>query len=315
MKYNEKPIDIIFKNLKNGILVETPYIRYEDSVLEFIKRSSIYCHSMYMTIYRADLHGRLIEIIKSMIRRGIKVYVYIETRANNTEKANKKMVKILENIGAYVSTNHQEGKIHLKACALVGCQHTFVHVGTGNYNEVSGNSSLDYHFFTMNKRYTQEILSILKNIILKKRIDRIDSSLGLNPRLITTNPKMIQFLFQWNAQVSSDRIWIMTRNITDKTFLKGLGNNKNHPEIIVISGDRIFKKSDKNIKNYCRKSIHNFHQRFYIFDDKFYISSSDITNSSKIEILVEIPKNIKILSNSIRSLTIEQYFDRLFHAF
>ena len=64
MKNNEKPIDIIFKNLKNGILVETPYIRYEDSVLEFIKRSSIYCHSMYMTIYRADLHGRLIEIIK-----------------------------------------------------------------------------------------------------------------------------------------------------------------------------------------------------------------------------------------------------------
>lgn len=144
----------IFANIrKRDYLVQHPYDSF-DTVLNFIKKAA---HddkvlAIKMTLYRVSGNSPIIKYLGQAAQAGKQVTVLVEVKARFDEQNNVHWARTLEQMGCHVIYGLKGLKTHTKITCIIRRDEDgirrYLHLGTGNYNDVTAHFYTDMGLFT-----------------------------------------------------------------------------------------------------------------------------------------------------------------------
>jgi polyphosphate kinase len=143
---------------QRDVLVHHPYDSFRGSVQRFIEEAAEDPDvvSIKMTLYRSGRESVMVGALLRAAASGKDVSVFVELKARFDEERNIQWAKRLEHAGIHVVTGFVKLKTHAKVALVVRrLQDTvrrYVHIGTGNYNEVTAHVYTDLGLFSSNER-------------------------------------------------------------------------------------------------------------------------------------------------------------------
>ncbi len=135
--------------------LQHPYDKF-DPVVEFIRQSAIDpgVLAIKMTLYRVSGDSPIIRYLGQAAQNGKQVTVLVEVKARFDEQNNVHWAKQLEKMGCHVIYGLIGLKTHCKLALVVrreqGVIRRYMHMGTGNYNDVTARFYTDMGLFTVN---------------------------------------------------------------------------------------------------------------------------------------------------------------------
>ena len=175
--------DNVFESLKNNDrLVYFPYESF-DAITNFVRQAAQDPNviSIKQTLYRVSDNSPIIDALIEAVENGKQVTTFVELKARFDEENNILWAKKLEDSGCYVIHGFPKYKIHCKMILVVRKEgnkiRRYVHLGTGNYNDVTSKFYTDLGIFTCDKKICDDVSSLFnfltgysKNIQYKKLI-------------------------------------------------------------------------------------------------------------------------------------------------
>lgn len=160
----QPPLDLIGEDdifeaiTKKDILLHHPYESFE-AVVDFISQAADDPDvlAIKQTLYRVSGDSPIIESLKRAAGNGKQVTVLVELKARFDEEKNVHWAKELEKAGCHVIYGMTYLKTHSKITLVVRKRNNhierFVHLGTGNYNDVTAKIYTDLGLLTSNKEF------------------------------------------------------------------------------------------------------------------------------------------------------------------
>lgn len=144
----------IFANIrKKDYLVQHPYDSF-DAVLNFIRNAvdDDKVLAIKMTLYRVSSNSPIIKYLGEAAQKGKQVTVLVEVKARFDEQNNVHWAHTLEQMGCHVIYGLKGLKTHTKITLVVRRDEDgirrYLHLGTGNYNDVTAHFYTDMGLFT-----------------------------------------------------------------------------------------------------------------------------------------------------------------------
>lgn len=147
--------DIFAAIRQHDWLMQHPYDKF-DPVVEFIRQSAIDPNTLAikMTLYRVSGDSPIIRYLGRAAQNGKQVTVLVEVKARFDEQNNVHWARQLEKMGCHVIYGLIGLKTHCKLSLVVrreqGGIRRYMHMGTGNYNDVTAHFYTDMGLFTVN---------------------------------------------------------------------------------------------------------------------------------------------------------------------
>jgi polyphosphate kinase len=154
---------------KKDRLLHHPYQSFQ-TVVDFVKAASIDPDvlAIKQTLYRVSGDSPIIEALIQAAQYGKQVTVLVELKARFDEANNIVWAKKLEQAGCHVIYGLVGLKIHCKMILVVRKEsdgiRRYVHLGTGNYNDVTAGLYTDMGMFTAKESYGSDV-STLFNLL------------------------------------------------------------------------------------------------------------------------------------------------------
>lgn len=161
--------DIFSQIRKRDILLHHPYDSF-DPVVEFIEKASNHKDvlAIKQTLYRVSGNSPIIKALSHAAEQGKQVTVLVELKARFEEEKNIRWAKKLEKAGVHVIYGLPGLKTHCKIALVVKKEEDgirrYVHMGTGNYNDITATQYTDFGLFTC-KRSMGEDATELFNML------------------------------------------------------------------------------------------------------------------------------------------------------
>jgi polyphosphate kinase len=224
------------------ILVHHPYESF-GSVVQFIEQASEDSQvlAIKMTLYRTADANPIITALARAAENGKQVTALVELQARLDEENNIDKARMLQKAGVHVVYGIVGLKTHCKAALVVRREHDgirrYVHLGTGNYNPMTGRQYTDLSYFTCRPEFGEDASSLFnlltgysqgnqwnKLIVAPKHLanrlgalidrERVNAEAGLPARIIAkmnslVDPKIIELLYR--ASQAGVRIDLIVR--------------------------------------------------------------------------------------------------------
>ncbi len=135
--------------------MQHPYDSFS-SVVHFIEQaaSDPSVLAIKMTLYRVSGNSPIIKYLGLAAQKGKQVTVLVEVKARFDEENNVRWAKQLEKMGCHVIYGLVGLKTHCKMALVIRREEDgirrYLHLGTGNYNDVTANFYTDMGIFTAN---------------------------------------------------------------------------------------------------------------------------------------------------------------------
>lgn len=140
---------------QHDFLMQHPYDSFS-SVVHFIEQaaSDPSVLAIKMTLYRVSGNSPIIKYLGLAAQKGKQVTVLVEVKARFDEENNVRWAKQLEKMGCHVIYGLVGLKTHCKMALVIRREEDgirrYLHLGTGNYNDVTANFYTDMGIFTAN---------------------------------------------------------------------------------------------------------------------------------------------------------------------
>jgi len=157
--------DIFTQIRKRDIFLHHPYMTF-DPVVEFIKQAATDPEvlAIKQTLYRVSGDSQIIKALEQAAENGKQVSVLVELKARFDEENNIQWARKLEKAGCHVIYGLVGLKTHSKIILVVRREkegiRRYVHLGTGNYNDVTAKIYTDCGIFTCKKAYGEDATAV-----------------------------------------------------------------------------------------------------------------------------------------------------------
>jgi polyphosphate kinase len=153
--------DIISVLDERDVLLQHPYDSF-DPVIALVSRAAEDPDvlAIKQTLYRTGGDSPIVRALARAAERGKQVTVVVELMARFDEQSNIRWARSLEEAGAHVIYGIKGYKTHAKICLVVrrGRQgiRRYVHLGTGNYNNLTARIYTDFGLMTSNSEIGED---------------------------------------------------------------------------------------------------------------------------------------------------------------
>ncbi len=148
------------------ILVHHPYDSFASSFESFLNTSASDPNviALKSTVYRTSDEAPLVPALIEASENGKQSVCLVEIKARGDERRNIEWSRALEQAGVHVVNGFPSLKIHCKTTLVVrreaGTLRRYVHVGTGNYNNVTAKSYEDFGLFTADEDIAADVADL-----------------------------------------------------------------------------------------------------------------------------------------------------------
>ena len=179
--------------------------------------------SIKITLYRMSGSSKIAAALAYAADRGKDVVCLLELRARFDEQNNIDYSEMLEDAGCHVIYGLPEHKVHSKLCVITRQHGTSVsritQVGTGNYNEVTGEQYTDLSLITAREevgREAEEAFAALE----KGEIPPEMHSLWIAP--LSFKPRVMEMLDREIAKGENGRVAIKVNSLNNREVIEKL---------------------------------------------------------------------------------------------
>ena len=158
----DSDLDNIFEQIKEkDRIVHHPYESF-DPVLEFVHQAAIDPNvlAIKQTLYRVSSRSPIIQSLLEAARNGKQVMVLVELKARFDEENNINWAKMLEKAGCHVIYGIVGLKTHSKITLVVRKEEDgirrYLHLATGNYNDITARIYTDVGLFTASESFGED---------------------------------------------------------------------------------------------------------------------------------------------------------------
>ncbi|MBA2944039.1 polyphosphate kinase 1 [Paenibacillus sp. CGMCC 1.16610] len=165
----EDEVDFFDVLKQKDVLVHHPYETF-DAVTDFIVHAAYdpKVLAIKMTLYRASGNSLIIQSLARAAESGKQVTVVVELKARFDEERNIAWARMLEKSGCHVVYGLVGLKTHAKITLVVRQEENtlrrYVHVGTGNYNDITARLYTDVGLFTSNSVIGEDASALFNEI-------------------------------------------------------------------------------------------------------------------------------------------------------
>lgn len=308
----QPPIDLIgeddiFEALtKKDVLLHHPYESFE-AVVDFISQAADDPDvlAIKQTLYRVSGDSPIIKSLKRAASNGKQVTVSVELRARFDEEKNVHWAKELEKAGCHVIYGMTSLKTHSKITLVVRKRNNnierYVHLGTGNYNDVTAKVYTDLGFLTSNREFGIDATNFF-NYLSGYTEKPVYHHLTVSPYDIRTALfRLIDEEISYHKKYNNGKMIFKMNAFTDKELIMKLyeASRAGVKIELIVRGICCLKPGVKGISENIkvRSIIGRFleHSRVYYFrhngEERVYLSSADLMTRNmvkRVEILFPI---------------------------
>ena len=299
--------DNIFEAIKNkDILVHHPYESF-DSVVRFVQEAAKDPDvlAIKQTLYRVSGNSPIVKALVQAAENGKQVTVLVELKARFDEENNIQWAARLEQAGCHVIYGLVGLKTHCKALLVVRREEDgikrYVHLATGNYNDVTANFYTDIGIFTANPYYGADASALFNNL---SGYSQLENTYKFAVAPITLRSKFLE-LIQRETENSlagkKAKIIAKVNSLVDQEIIEALYEaSKSGVEIeLIVRGICCLRPGVAGLSENItvRSIVGRFleHSRIYYFlndgNDEIYLSSADWMNRNldrRVELLFPV---------------------------
>lgn len=300
---NENIFDVA---LKQDIFFHHPYESFEP-IVDFIREAADDPNTIAIkqTLYRVSKDSPIINSLKVAAEKGKQVTVLVELKARFDEENNVHWARMLEDAGCHVIYGMTHLKTHSKISLVVkrinNTLTSFVHLGTGNYNDKTANIYTDMGLITTDKEIAEDAIKFF-NYLSGYSVKPIYNKLIVAPFDIRdVFLERIECEIRAHRQHGNGYIIMKMNSLTDKDIILQLfkASCAGVKVQLIIRGICCLKPGVPDISENIEvvSIIGRFleHSRIYYFhnngDEKIYLSSADAMTRNmikRVEILFPI---------------------------
>ncbi len=298
--------DIFTSISKRDILLHHPYESF-DSVVKLVKQAAKDPNvlAIKMTLYRVSGKSPIVEALAEAADNGKQVTALVELKARFDEENNINWAIRLEKTGCHVIYGLVGLKTHCKAILIVRRENNrikrYVHVGTGNYNDVTAKLYSDVGLLTTDPEIGEDISNMFNRLSGQTNIKEL-KKVSLAPDYMRDKfNELIRYEAKLAREGKKAKIIAKLNSLVDKEIIMELYKaSMDGVEIeLIVRGICCLRPGVKglseNIK--VRSIVGRFleHPRIYYFyaggEEKVYLSSADWMErnlNKRIELLVPV---------------------------
>ncbi len=310
---------------KNDVFLHHPYESF-DAVVDFIREAADNPDvlAIRQTLYRLSSNSPIMESLIKAAENGKQVVVLLEIKARFDEKRNLEWAAKLERAGGHVIYGVDNLKTHCKMTLITkrnkkGNLKKYVHIGTGNYNDVTSRIYTDMSVFTSNPSICNDVFNLFNTLtgFSEPKLKRIIAApYNLRDKFLEMIDREIEFARKGEPASLTFKV----NSLTDKTIIDKLYEasvNGVKCKLIVrgacclVTGVEGLSENIEVVSNVGRFLEHS---RVYYFlnggKEEIYIASSDLMERNldkRFEIAMPVlDQNIRL---RIMNILITQFND------
>ncbi|WP_436964583.1 RNA degradosome polyphosphate kinase [Staphylococcus xylosus] len=285
-------------SLKRDIFFHHPYESFEP-IVDFIREASEDPETIAIkqTLYRVSKDSPIINSLKNAAENGKQVTVLVELKARFDEENNVHWARMLEDAGCHVIYGMTHLKTHSKISLVVKRINnkltSFVHLGTGNYNDKTAKLYTDMGIITTNNEIAEDAINFF-NYLSGYSIKPVYNKLIVAPFdirdvfLVRIDNEIKTHLEHGNGKIIMKMNSLTDKDIILKLFEASCAGVKVQ---LIIRGICCLKPGvpgiSENIEVVSIVGRFLEHSRIYYFhnngEDKIYLSSADAMTRNMIK--------------------------------
>ncbi|KAB2479058.1 RNA degradosome polyphosphate kinase [Staphylococcus sp. CH99b_3] len=290
--------DIFELSLKRDIFFHHPYETFEP-IVDFVREAANDPNTIAIkqTLYRVSKDSPIIQSLKDAAEKGKQVTVLVELKARFDEENNVHWARELEDAGCHVIYGMTYLKTHSKISLVVkriGNELTsFVHLGTGNYNDKTAKIYTDMGLITTDNAIVEDginFFNYLSGYSIKPKYNKlIVAPYDIRDEFIARiDNEIIQ-----HKQYGNGKIMMKMNSLTDKDIILKLfeASRAGVTVKLIIRGICCLKPGIPGISDNIEvvSIVGRFleHSRIYYFhnngEDNIYLSSADAMTRNMIK--------------------------------